>query len=118
MTYMLLIVEPPGQREARSEAEGHAVYEQMTQFAQGLRRRGLLLGGEALASRDGSPARVTTRGGQPAVVDGPFAEVKELIGGYFLVECATREQAIEIAGECPAAEWATVEVRRLGPCFT
>lgn len=114
---MLLIVEPPGQREARSEAEGQAVYEQMTQFARGLRQRGLLLDGEALASRDGSPARVSVRGGRASVVDGPFAEVKELIGGYFLIDCATREEAIAIAGECPAAAWATVEVRRLGPCF-
>ncbi|TFY97277.1 YciI family protein [Ramlibacter rhizophilus] len=118
MPYMLLIVEPPGQREARSEAEGRAVYERMTRYAQQLRERGLLRGAESLASRDGSPARVSVRGGQAAVVDGPFAEAKELIGGYFLLDCESREEAIALARECPAAEWATVEVRRLGPCFT
>ena len=51
------------------------------------------------------------------VRDGPFAEAKEMIGGFLLLTCDTREQAIEIARECPAAEWATIEVRELGPCF-
>jgi hypothetical protein len=50
-------------------------------------------------------------------MDGPFAETKETIGGFFLLTCETREQAIAIAAECPAAKWATVEVRELGPCF-
>jgi hypothetical protein len=40
-----------------------------------------------------------------------------MVGGFFLVDCATREEAIAIAGRCPAAEWATMEVRALGPCF-
>ncbi|MBL0422715.1 dehydrogenase [Ramlibacter sp. AW1] len=118
MPYMLLILEPPGQREARAAAEGEAAYAQMTRWAGSLRDRGVLLDGESLASRDGSPARVRVRGGQAEVLDGPFTEAKELIGGYFLLDVATREQAIELARECPAAEWAAVEVRRLGPCFT
>ena len=57
------------------------------------------------------------RDGRPALVDGPFAEAKEMIGGFFLLTCDTREQALEIARECPAAEWATVEVRALAPCY-
>jgi hypothetical protein len=56
-------------------------------------------------------------GQKPIVMDGPFAETKETIGGFFLLTCETREQAIAIAAECPAAKWATVEVRELGPCF-
>jgi hypothetical protein len=60
---------------------------------------------------------VTTRGDKSVVRDGPFAETKEMIGGFFLLTCATREQAIDVARECPAAEWATIEVRELGPCF-
>jgi hypothetical protein len=51
------------------------------------------------------------------VVDGPFAEAKEMIGGFFLVDCASREEAVALAARCPAAQWATVEVRSLGPCF-
>lgn len=118
MPYMLLILEPPGQREARTEAEGHAAYGAMTAFAERLRERGILHSAESLASRDGSPARISVREGQARVLDGPFSEAKELIGGFFLIDCATRDEAIALARECPAAEWATVEVRRLGPCFT
>jgi hypothetical protein len=51
------------------------------------------------------------------ITDGPFTEVKEVIGGFFLLTCESREQALEIARECPAAQWATIEVRELGPCF-
>ena len=62
-------------------------------------------------------ARRSVWGQKPIVMDGPFAETKETIGGFFLLTCETREQAIAIAAECPAAKWATVEVRELGPCF-
>lgn len=41
-----------------------------------------------------------------------------MIGGFFILACETREQAIALAQECPASQWATVEVRELGPCFT
>jgi hypothetical protein len=61
--------------------------------------------------------RVQRRGGQAALIDGPFAEAKEMIGGFFLLDVATRDEAVAIANECPAAEWCTVEVRELGPCF-
>jgi hypothetical protein len=57
------------------------------------------------------------RGGRPRVLDGPFAEAKEMVGGFFLVDCKTRDEAVAIAAECPAAQWATVEVRALAPCY-
>ena len=57
-------------------------------------------------------------GGKATVIDGPFTESKELVGGFFLLDCGTREQALRLAAECPAAEWATIEVRELGPCFS
>lgn len=116
MPYMLLIHEPAGQRLTRTEAEGHAVYERMLRFGADLRARNLLLAGESLASQDDA-ARVQVRGGRAQVLDGPFAEAKEMVGGFFLLDCATREQALALAAECPAAEWATLEVRALGPCF-
>ena len=50
------------------------------------------------------------------MLDGPFAEAKEMIGGFFLLACHTREEAVAIAAECPAAAWATVEVRAVAPC--
>lgn len=116
MPYMLLIHEPVGQRQARGEAEGRVVYGRMLDFAADLKARGLLLAAESLLSQD-QATRVQVRAGRPSMLDGPFAEAKEMVGGFFLLACDTREEAISIAGQCPAAEWATLEVRGLGPCF-
>lgn len=117
MPFLLLIHEPVGQRQERTRAEGEAVYGRMVRFAAELQARGVLRAVESLSSQDGA-ARVKVRGGRAQVVDGPFSEAKEMIGGFFLLDCATREEAVAIAALCPAAEWATVEVRETGPCFT
>jgi hypothetical protein len=116
MPYLLLVHEPVGQREARGEAEGRLVYARMLDYAAGLKARGLLRSAESLASQD-EAARVRVSEGRPSVLDGPFAEAKEMVGGFFLLDCQTREEAVAIAAQCPAAEWATIEVRSLGPCF-
>ncbi|PPE67993.1 YciI family protein [Caldimonas caldifontis] len=116
MAYMLLIVEPTEQRATRTEAEGRALYERMLRFGDGLREQGLLVATESLKSQHDA-VRVSRAGGKTRVVDGPFAEVKEMVGGFFLLNCQTREEAVAIAAECPAAEWCTVEVRQLAPCY-
>ncbi len=117
MQYMLLIVEPVGQRRERSEADGRRLYERMQRFGEDLHSRGLLLSTQSLES-DASAVRVQVRDGKSTLIDGPFAEAKEMVGGYFLIDCESRDQAVQIAAECPAAAWATVEVRAFGPCFT
>jgi hypothetical protein len=116
MAYALLVVEPVGQRQTRSEAEGRAVYDRMVKFGENLKARGLLTISQSLVA-DTAGARVRSQEGRSVVVDGPLAEAKEMIGGFFLLTCETREQAIALARECPAVEWATIEVRELGPCF-
>src|SRR5438067_2536774 len=116
MTYALLVIEPPGQRSTRSELEGRQAYEQMVHFSEELKRRGLLVMSQSLKT-GATDARVKIRGTSALITDGPFTEVNEVIGGFFLLTCETREQAIEIARECPAAQWATIEVREFGPCF-
>jgi hypothetical protein len=116
MAYMLLVVEKVGDRAARPEIEGAALYERMLRFSESLKARGLLTMSQSLKT-DADGTRVTKQGEKSLLRDGPFAEAKEMIGGFFLLTCATREQAIDIARECPAAEWATIEVRELGPCF-
>ena len=116
MPYMLLMIEPPEQRRTRTEAEGRAVYERMLKFGADLKERGLLLASESLKSQTDA-VRLQVRGGRTQVVDGPFSEAKEMIGGFFLVDCKTRDEAVEIASTCPAAEWCTVEVRALAPCY-
>jgi hypothetical protein len=114
MSYMLLIVEPPGQREERGREAGEAVYDRMLGYAHSLKERGVLVAVNSLKSES---ARLTIRGGKSTVVDGPFTEAKELVGGFFLLNVKTRDEALALAGECPAAEWATVEVREIGPCY-
>ena len=116
MAYMLLVVENVGDRERRPESEGRVLYDRMLEFSAGLKDRGLLTLGQSLKT-DAAGVRVAKRGEKSIVRDGPFAEAKEMIGGFFLLTCATRAQAIEIAQQCPAAGWATIEVRELGPCF-
>jgi hypothetical protein len=116
MAYMLLVMEKVGDRAARSPSEGSALYDRMLRFSEDLKQRGLLTLSQSLKT-DTDGARVTTQGEKSIVRDGPFSEAKEMIGGFFLLTCTTRDHAIDIARECPAAEWATVEVRELGPCF-
>ena len=115
MSYMLLIIEPVGQRQQRTEDDGRSLYDRMLRYADDLKERGLLLAAQSLKTE---AARLQVREGRRALVDGPFAEAKEMVGGYFLLDCATHDEAVAIAAECPAAQWATVEVREFGPCFT
>ena len=117
MAYLLLVVEPVEQRGQRTEEEGREVYDQMVRFAGDLNARGILRAVESLSSLKDA-ARVTASNGDARVVDGPFAEAKEMIGGFFLIDCETREQAVEIAAQCPAAKWCTIEVRKVGPCYS
>lgn len=116
MSFMLLIIEPTGQREARTPEEGQAAYAAMVKFADALREQGLLLGANALKHAS-SGARVQRHEGKVRTMDGPFSEAKEMIGGYYLLDCGSLAQAKAIAAECPAAQWATVEVREIGTCF-
>jgi hypothetical protein len=115
MTYMLLILEPLGQRQSRTKAEGMAAYDAMVAFGQELQDQGLLVASQSLSGH-AEATRVQVRQGQAQVLDGPFAEAKEMVGGFFLLNCASKAEAVAIAQRCPAAQWCTVEVRSLAPC--
>ncbi len=117
MPHMLLIVEPLGQREARGVAGGEVLYQQMLDFTEDCKGAGVLIASSSLAS---AATRLQKPEGAASsrLLDGPFAEAKEMIGGFFLLNCATRDEALAWAERCPAAAWATVEVRETGPCFT
>lgn len=116
MSYMLLIVEPTGQRATRTEAEGREAYAAMQRFAEAIAAKGQLKAVESLASQSNA-VRISHVHGQPRMLDGPFAEAKEMIGGFFLLQNVTWEEALAWAHACPAADWCTVEVRALAPCF-
>jgi hypothetical protein len=116
MPYLLLIVESPDQRNHRSVEDGRALYDAMSRFGDTLKARGVLRAVESLASTD-QAVRVQVREGERRLVDGPFAEAKEMIGGFYLLDCESLDEAVAIAAECPAAHWCTVEVRKIAPCY-
>ena len=116
MAFALLIMETSGDRRNRPKDVGRDAYEQMVRFAKGLQERGVLKAVESLKS-DAEAVRIETKNGKRVSTDGPFAEAKEMVGGFFLVDVATLDEALALAAECPAAEWCTVEVRQVGPCW-
>ena len=115
MPHMLLVIEPVGQRETRSIADGKVLYDRMVAFGENLKARGILKAYDSLAPI-AKGVRVAVRDGNCSLVDGPFAEAKEIVGGFFLLDCS-REDAVRYASECPAAEFATIEVREVSPCW-
>ncbi len=116
MAYLLLIVEDGVERRSRPVDKGRLAYDRMARFTDSLRARGVLRASDSLRS-DSEGVRVRVRDGKRLVVDGPFTESKEIVGGFFFIDCRTRGEALAIANECPAAEWATVELREVGPCY-
>jgi hypothetical protein len=113
MKYLILIYSNPMSRELwngfsqAERAEGLRAYEALTED---LAASGELIVGEALA--DPSLAkRVEVRDGQTMTTDGPFAEVKELLAGFFFIQCESFERAIVVASRVPEAEFGLVEVR-------
>jgi hypothetical protein len=114
MSYMLLIVEPRGQRLTRTRVQGHDAYQRMLDYTAALKQHGVLVASNSLKSE---AVRLEKHDGKGQLRDGPFTESKELIGGFFLIDCGSRAEALRFADECPAAEWATIEVRETGPCY-
>jgi hypothetical protein len=103
---MLLFIDRKG------SSKDPAGFAAMKEFAGELARQGKLRRGAPLAS-ECSGARVRVREGKPFVSDGPFAESKELVAGFWIIEAASREEAIEIARRCPHARDGGVEVHRV-----
>ena len=116
MAYLLTVLEPRGQRSERKPEQGRELYQRMLDFGAGLQQRGVLIAAEALRA-ESEGFRLTHREGERRVVDGPFTEAREMIGGFFLIDVSSRDEALAIAAECPAAQWATIEVRETGTCY-
>jgi hypothetical protein len=115
MKYLLLVCWDAGRMNDQTEPEPSATPaedEEGFPWVDDLRARGIWLTGDQLAPpRRGRSVRV--RGGKTMVVDGPFAETKEAVGGFDLIECGSLEEAVEIAAAHPIAEMGTIEVRPL-----
>ena len=110
MQVMALIYGDASVWESFSDSEREAVYARYRAFADEASEAGVMVGGEELASpRDATTVRV--RGGDTLVTDGPYAEVKEALGGYFVFEVETMDDAVDFAAKIPGAEHGAVEVR-------
>ena len=112
MRFMLLMI-PKGYESAGPEIDlDPQAVEKMMQYNDALQKAGILLACDGLHPPS-TGARVSFRGGKPAVTDGPFAEVKEVLGGYWVIEVASRQEAIEWAKRCPGADNEIIEVRQI-----
>jgi hypothetical protein len=107
MKYMLLIYM---HESAMNEAERQDCYVKSTQLAHELRSQGKYLAANPLHAVS-TATSVRMRDGNRIVTDGPFAETREQLGGYFLIEAGDLDQAIGIAARIPAAQVGTVEIR-------
>ena len=107
MKYMLLIY---NDEQALSETERQQCYTESTQLAQQIHSSGQYLAANPLHPTSMATS-VRVRNGKRLVTDGPFAETREQLGGYFLIEANNLDQAIAIAGRIPMARKGTVEVR-------
>ena len=113
MRYLLLICNdktqaPPSKTEMEAIVQGHG------RFAQELRATGKMVHAERLRP-DSDGSRVRFKAGQRQVMDGPFTETKEALGGFYLIDCETRQEAVEWAKKIPLGEGGYVEVLPIWP---
>jgi hypothetical protein len=106
--YMLLVYEE--EVEPAEQAEREQITPMLVELHAGLREAGLLVGVQRLRSVE-SATSVRVRGGETEITDGPFAVTKEVLAGYYVLECADLDEALKQAARLPMAPWATIEVR-------
>ena len=112
MRFMLLMI-PKGYEKATPGAMPDAkAVEAMMKFNESLQKAGVLLTLDGLHPPS-MGARVTFSGGKPTVIDGPFAEAKETLGGYWMIQVKSKEEAVEWARRCPASDNEIIEVRQV-----
>lgn len=112
MRFMMLMI-PKGYEQAAAgtmpEAEAVAA---MMKYNDSLQKAGVLLALDGLHP-PAMGARISFAGGKPKVTDGPFSEAKEVLGGYWMIQVKSREEAIAWASRCPASENEIIEVRQV-----
>jgi len=112
MRFMMLMI-PRGYESAEPGAMPSAeAVAAMMKYNEELQKAGVLLALDGLHPPS-MGARVTFEGGKPRVTDGPFAEAKEVLGGYWMIQVKSREEAIEWAKRCPASANEIIEVRQV-----
>lgn len=110
MRYLCLIYENEKAWESMPPAESEAIMGEYFAFTEDIRNNGKLVIGEALQPTP-TATTVKVRGGKISTTDGPFAETKEQLGGFYLIEAQDLNEAIQVASRIPSARHGTIEVR-------
>jgi len=112
MRFMMLII-PKGYETAKPGTMPDAkAVEAMMKYNESLQKAGVLLALDGLHPPS-MGARVSFEGGKPRVTDGPFAEAKEVVGGYWMIQVKSRDEAIEWAKRCPGSANEVIEIRQV-----
>ena len=106
--YMLLVYEE--EVDPAEQAEREQITPTLVELHAALREAGLLVGVQRLHSTE-SATSVRTRNGETEITDGPFAVTKEVLAGYYVLECADLDEALKHAARLPMTRWGTIEVR-------
>jgi hypothetical protein len=110
MQYLLLIYDNEKQWATMTEADSKNLMQEYSSFTEDLQKSGKLVAGDALQPTH-TATTVRIREGKRLTTDGPFAETKEQLGGYYLVEAKDLDEAIAIAAKIPSARMGSIEVR-------
>ena len=110
MKYLCLIYEDYTHAPPMSKAEGEKMMGEYNNFTESIKKSGHYLGGEGLQPTSAATT-IRVRNGKVGTTDGPFAETKEQLGGYYLVEAKDLNDAIQVASRIPAARNGSIEVR-------
>jgi hypothetical protein len=110
MQYLLLIYQNEAEVEKMAETEMKRVHADYMTFTQEIVKSGHLKAGDAL-QRSSTATTVRVRNGKTLTTDGPFAETREQLAGYYLIEAKDLDQAVTVAERIPSAKWGSVEVR-------
>ena len=112
MRFMMLMIPKGYETAAPGTVPDAKAVEAMMKYNESLQKAGVLLALDGLHPPS-MGARVSFRGGRPHVVDGPFPEAKEVLGGYWMIQVKSRAEAIEWASRCPGSENEVIEVRQV-----
>ena len=110
MQYLMLIYSNEADDPKPGTPEGDAMFKNYMDFSEEVRRKELMLGSNALQGA-ATATTVRVREGKTRTTDGPFAETKEQLGGYYLLDCKDLDEAIEYAAKIPSAKYGSIEVR-------
>ena len=114
MKYLFLLYGDEEGEAALSDDERRSIVEAHVAFAGRLAERGALVVGEPVAGRERARTVRRRSGARSVVTDGPFAETREQLGGFYVVECETDEEAVRVADEVPQSPGLVVEIRPVG----